>query len=118
MKHRYKLKYPALKLSENDVERQICDFMALRGYEAIRWNSGLYLTPDGKRRVRIGVKGCADWIFVHPTKPVVFIEAKAPGETADPDQLTWLDYHRRCGYTCWVIDSLDELQTLYKGLGL
>jgi hypothetical protein len=112
-------------LPENQLERQICDFLAWRGYITIRQHVGTFLpfrvvkqlqqgqiTFDQALRnvVSIGEQGTADWWSARPIIPpggraldgpwpwsAFFWEAKAPRKKPSDAQLEWLAKRRQCG---------------------
>jgi hypothetical protein len=106
-------------LPENMLERQICDFLAWRGFISTRQHVGVFVplrilkqVARGDRDVvRIGETGAADWWSAKPIIPErgraldgpwpwqgFYWEAKAPGKRPSPAQLAWLDKRRQAGF--------------------
>jgi len=112
-------------LPENNLERQICDFLAWRGFISTRQHVGLFVpyrvlrqlqcgrleTESAARNVvKIGEEGIADW---WSARPIIspggrvqdgpwmwqgfFWEAKAPRKKPSAAQLAWLDRRRQVG---------------------
>ena len=107
------------ELPENILERQICDFLAWRGFITTRQHVGLFvpyrvlkLAPEAIARniVRIGETGAADW---WSARPIIlpggraldgpwpwqgfYWEAKAPGKRPSAAQLAWMARRRQVG---------------------
>jgi hypothetical protein len=116
---------PKTWLPENILERQITDFLALRGFITTRQHVGTFvpyrvakqiesgqLTPEAAARnvVRIGEEGAADWWSARPIIPPgsracdgpwpwqgFFWEAKAPGRRPTDRQLEWMWRRQQVG---------------------
>jgi hypothetical protein len=74
-----------LRLSEKQVTEQCVGYMRGLGYIAERRNAGL--ADFGARgKVRYGQSGAADYIFLHPVRPAIYVEFKREGETIRPHQ--------------------------------
>jgi hypothetical protein len=112
-------------LPENQLERQITDFLAWRGFVSIRQHVGTFLpfrvvkqlqhgeiTFEQALRniVRIGEEGAADWWSARPIIPpggrsqdgpwpwaAFYWEAKAPGRRPRPAQLEWMARRQQVG---------------------
>jgi len=106
-------------LPENMLERQICDFLAWRGFATTRQHVGTFVPYRVLKQaarvtrdvVRIGEPGAADWWSARPIIPPggraadgpwpwagFFWEAKAPGKRPSPAQLAWLARRRQVGF--------------------
>jgi hypothetical protein len=122
----FTLKSPAVpRLSENDVERQITDFLRLRGWHVERMQSGMFQPwwpnkpTDNPRPIRVGRKGMVDWLAVQPHlhkvgKPcVLFIEVKAPGKKPNPHQMKELRERVAQGFLAGWFDSLKGFERFY-----
>ena len=114
MPPRFRLNSPEFKLSENDVENAVLDFVRIKGYYPIRLQSGLFRTPDKSARfVRIGVKGLPDYICVHSDPkhplPVFFMEVKGSDGRLDPDQISKIAELEVYGFRTAVVSSVEEL---------
>jgi hypothetical protein len=112
-------------LPENQLERQVIDFLSWRGFISIRQHVGTFLplrvvkqlqhgqiTFEQAMRnvVRIGEEGASDWWSARPIIPpggrpldgphpcaTFFWEAKAPGKRPTDAQLEWLEKRRQVG---------------------
>jgi hypothetical protein len=112
-------------LPENQLEQQIRDFLAWRGFITLRLHVGLFvpyrvlkqvlagqLAPEAAARnvVTIGEEGMTDWWSARPLIPTgsraldgpwpwagFFWEAKAPGKRPSPVQLEWMARRRQVG---------------------
>jgi hypothetical protein len=108
-------------LPENQLERQIVDFLSWRGYVNLRQHVGLFtpwrivrqgsLDEASRNVVRVGEVGAADWLSLRPVIAPggraldgphlwqgFFWEAKAPGKRPAAAQLAWIDKRRQCGF--------------------
>jgi hypothetical protein len=120
-----RIRHPKAWLPENVLERQITDFLSLRGFTSTRQHVGVFvpyrvlkqlqagqLTSEQAARniVRVGEEGASDWWSARPIIPPgshaldgphpwqgFFWEAKAPGKRPTAAQLEWLDRRRRVG---------------------
>ncbi len=106
MPRRFRLTSPP-PLKENDVERQCCDIMRLRGYRPVRLQVGLFKTIDGRWNP-VGEKGMPDWIAAHPTYPAIFVETKRPGRDLEPEQETKIAELRLWGLAVVKADNVDD----------
>lgn len=111
------------RVSENDVERQIRDFLVYRGWTVVRQQSGLFRRLNDEGRVRVGEKGCADWYAVRPatddsTWPpcahFFYYEVKAARKKPSQDQLAWIMRQRTVGLLAGWFDSLDSFTDFYR----
>jgi hypothetical protein len=112
-------------LPENQLEQQIRDFLAWRGFISIRQHVGTFLPLRIARQlhggqisfeqalrnvVRVGEEGAADWLSAKPTiatgkRPLegphayamFFWECKAPGKRPTETQLAWMEKRRQVG---------------------
>jgi hypothetical protein len=110
---------------ENQLERQVIDFLGWRGFISVRQHVGLFvpfrvvkqlqhgeITFEQAMRniVRIGAEGAADWWSARPIIPPgghaqdgpwpwagFYWEAKAPGKRPSDAQLAWLEKRRQVG---------------------
>jgi hypothetical protein len=106
-------------LPENVLERQICDFLAWRGFITTRQHVGTFVpyrvlkqaARADRNVVRIGEVGAADWWSARPIIPPggraldapwpwqgFWWECKAPGKRPTAAQLEWLDQRRQVGF--------------------
>jgi hypothetical protein len=112
-------------LPENQLERQITDFLAWRGFISVRQHIGLFVPfrvvkqlQQGqisfeqamRNIVRLGEEGASDWWSARPIIPAggraqdgphpwqaFYWEAKATGKRPTDAQLAWLDKRRQVG---------------------
>jgi len=111
------------RLSENDIEKQITDFLRFRGWELTRQHVGVFVplrvynqkpeTLIRKQIVTIGEKGQCDWLAKRVGRDHCFCEifeweAKRPGAKPSEDQLRYIDRRRALGWTCDWFDSLSN----------
>lgn len=121
-----------LRLSEADVTKQVCDFLAVEGWRGVRMNvGGISYTPTGfpPRFVQFGEKGMSDWLFIRyemiwriAKKPshygmanVMWLEMKAPGKKPKPHQLAWHEAERARGALVKVVDHFETFRDWYRG---
>lgn len=103
----FRLKSPALKLSENDVKKGCLDLLRLNGWWPIRQHVGLFKTPDG-RWISMGEKGDPDYVVVKA--PSFFLELKRPGGELQPEQSDRIFQLRRFyGLDTVVVEGVEEL---------
>ena len=98
---RFRLKGQKLRLTENDIERQVIDLLRWRGYYVIRQHVGLFKTPDG-RCVQIGEAGLPDYAVIHSRHPGFLLEVKRPGGRTSPTQDRMLE-RLQIGYRLAVV---------------
>ena len=105
---RFRLRSPdKIQLTENDVEKQCLDYLALHRYRPVRLQSGLFTTlGKNPRPVTVGEPGLPDYVI-----PLFFMEVKRPGGKLSPAQVMKireleLDGH---GVPVAVVDSLEAL---------
>lgn len=104
MTNRYKLRPPVVKVSENDVEKAVCDILRLKQLYPLRQHVGLFKTRDD-RYITAGERGIPDWCI-----PRFFVEVKRPGGHLSLEQSAKIDQLR----TFWkletaVVSSPEEL---------
>ena len=86
MPHTFRLRSPRLlKITENEVEKQLTSWLLTRGWYPIRQHSGLFRTPDG-RYIRVGEVGIPDYVVIHSHYPGFFLETKRPGAKLSAEQ--------------------------------
>ncbi len=112
------------ELPENQNEKIICDFLAIRGWIVERNHVGLFVpyaqfinarTVKKPRVIRIGEKGVADWRaerLVSGGGVGMFqrfdFEVKARGEKPKPDQSEWMSKRRLLGQIVVWFDGYDK----------
>lgn len=110
----FRLTVPKLKLTENDVERQINDYLRLRGWRLTRLHCGKARFPGGQW-VELHAAGTADWLATRGRpQAAMYWEAKAPGEQPSAAQLAFLEQARREGYAAGWFDSLPAFLAWYR----
>ncbi len=109
------------KLSEKIVTKQIIDFMRAHRWRAIRLQSGLFSRPLSQSRVRIGESGMPDWLFLRNFSvpgvfkyEVLFVEVKASGRNATPNQLQWAKQALADGFDTMTTSSVDDFIAGYR----
>ena len=120
-----------IKLSEADVSRQVCDFLAAEGWRGVRMNVGTSTNLVSGKHVGFGEVGMPDWLFINynyvggPTDNQVdpyyractghlWIEMKAPGKKPTPKQLAWHEAERARGALVIVVDHFETFRDWYK----
>lgn len=99
------------KLLERDVTLSCRGWLAIRGWGGIRLNSGLF-PAAGNRRIRVGRKGMADWVFIRG-RECMLVEFKAPGQKPTAEQEQFLQIAEINGTPAMYADSLEMLQEKY-----
>ncbi len=102
---------------EKDIQRQILDYLALRGIPAWRVNSGAMVGEyKGKKRfMRMnGKPGMSDICGVIPGGRALFIEVKRPGRLATVEQTWFLNEMDAAGALAFVAWSVADVE---KALG-
>lgn len=85
-------------MREIAIEYPACDFAELRGWMVCKFTSpGLRAVPD-----RLFIRNAV----------VIFIEFKAPGEPATPQQLKRHREMRAHGAIVYVVDNLDDAKRI------
>jgi hypothetical protein len=121
----FKLRDGKLVLSENDVERQICDFLRRYGWYAVRNHVGAFVPYAKHMRamagkalgrkdiVAINEEGTADWLFTHGAFPPIWVEVKAPGKTPSTKQLLFLEKMRLLNMFAVWTDRYEDFEQWY-----
>lgn len=105
-----------LKLKENDVERQINDFLRWRHWIPLRLHAGVLRSMDMERYISLNKKGTPDWCAVHPALGAIFYETKAPGKKPTKAQIQALEELRFGGFRADWFDGLEPFEKWYKGI--
>jgi hypothetical protein len=114
------------RLSENDIEAQVRDFLESLGWMRLRNHVGLW-TPaatahraidredkrEGHKLIDSNVaqmhpEAFPDWAWVHSHYPVLFLEVKAPGKKPTDKQQLWLDKLKAAHFLATWTDGLDN----------
>ncbi len=104
--------------TEQDLLRQVRDYLKLRGWKVMRMNSGgVRATYNGKKRFHRynDTPGMSDLICL---RDGVFlaVEVKRPGGKPTPDQAEFLDDIRRKGGVAVLAQSLADVERALEGL--
>lgn len=122
------------KLSENEVEAAVIRWMTERGWQARRQHRGSFVSEHGSARIRIGVPGQCDWLFIRPARwddadpgpvpcAVCEIETKAEGVTlsasrkSDRLQLEYIAKRNWQGIPAVWVNSVEMLAEWYERQG-
>jgi hypothetical protein len=128
----FKLRAQKIVLSENDIERQILDYMRAHGWTPLRCHVGTF-TPTVKAHAAINddregrdghavinrntitmhPEGTADWLFIHGNYPAWWVEVKAPGKKPSAAQLRFLDERRILRQLATWTDSVESFSHWY-----
>jgi len=106
---------PPLKLKERDVVKQVKDFLAWRGWRAVRMQR--MILPGS---FQTGEPGMADYLFLRYSPEstgaclCLWIEFKRPGGPMRQGQMEWHERERIRGAAVWVVEELDDFMTLYN----
>lgn len=108
-----------LRITENQIEKAILDFLRWSGWRAFRMQSGLFSSPyDVRSRITIGEKGIPDWLLMRPMESgeclTFWLETKAPGKKLRPAQEAWIEQARHEGYLVAVADDVDKFREWYR----
>lgn len=118
-----RLRRPPEQWPENILESQIVGFLRVRGWIVDRQQSGLFIPFwNPKRRVRVGEKGCFDWVVLRSGvlmdrsnwANIFYLETKAPGKKLDTHQIVWARRRRAAGFLCVWFDDFDRFKDWYK----
>jgi hypothetical protein len=104
--------------TEQDLLRQVRDYLALQGAVVVRVNSGgLRATYNGKGRfIRYNdTPGCSDLLACYRGY-FVAVEVKRPGQKPTPEQASFLDQVRRKGGVGIVATCLDDVERALERL--
>jgi hypothetical protein len=102
-------------LLEKDVTRQVVDYLAFRGWRAIRMQRTVL--PGS---FQTGEPGQADYLFLRYMpggKPgetmALWVEFKAPGGRLRNGQAEWHAREQLRGGIVWVVDSFEDFEESY-----
>lgn len=103
-------------IKEKDIQRQIIDFLELKGWVVIKApTSGIY-NPEKQFFRPLRQKGISDLLCCAKGGAFVAIEIKAPGGKLSDHQCIFLDQVRRAGGKAIVAYSLDTVIEFVKYL--
>jgi len=103
-----------IKQTENQVKKQITDYLTIKGWSVYRINNtGIY---DSKRKAYFfhGKKGVSDIIAIRPNYPVIFCETKATGKKPDKNQTNFINLINKT--SCDIAIVADSLESLISQL--
>lgn len=101
------------RIPETECQKQILEYLQLRGVFAWRNNTGVM--KAGRRFVRFGLKGSGDILAVLPNGRFLSIEVKSNGEPISKDQTEFMDGIRRVNACAVVAYSLDDVVKFIEG---
>ena len=107
---KFRLKPPALKLSENDVRKACLDVLRLHHWWPIRQHVGLFQTiGKNSHKITIGEVGDPDYVVIKP--PSFFLETKRPGGDLSDEQKARIQnlQVQFYGLETVVVESVEEL---------
>ena len=76
----------APRLTENHVEAQCLDILALHRYWVRRLHAGVFLSLDGRRHIHGVAKGTPDYVCLHGRHRPFLLEVKRPGGVLSDEQ--------------------------------
>lgn len=112
-----RVKNDKLELRENDVERQVNDFLRAHQWMVHRLHVGTMRALDGSY-LRMYPEGTPDWMATHTQRPAIYYELKAPGKKPTDAQLLQIMYLGRVGYFAGWWDSLETFVADYRAASL
>jgi hypothetical protein len=103
---------------EKDIQKQILQWLSLKGMLAWRQNTGaVQLDKEGPSRyVRFGVKGCCDILGVLPGGKFLGIEVKRGTGRVSPDQQQFIAMVLAAGGMAFVARSVEDVIEALKGV--
>lgn len=103
-----------LKMTEDDIEQQCEDLLALGGWLVMRNHSGTFKSPDGRRWIKGHPKGTPDYTCIRGRNSFM-LETKRPGEGLSPDQVRRHGELRQFFHVEIVtVDSVEALDAFLK----
>jgi hypothetical protein len=115
-----------LVLSENQVEKQICEFLGAYGWHAMRNHVGpmvpyakcmdaIETGALGKRDViEMNTEGTADWVFFHANYTPLWVEVKRKGKKPTDKQLKFLRERRFMKQFAVWTDRFEDFRDWYE----
>ena len=98
-------------MRESDIQRQILDYLAMRGVWHRRFNSGV--AKMGGRFIRFGTPGLPD-IMARTKNTIIWIEVKQPGKYLAPEQRRWKEEAEGFGDTFILSRSVEDVSQLFE----
>jgi hypothetical protein len=98
-------------MKESDIQKQIIDYMKLRGYVVFKHRNVGIFRQDTKQYIPLafGEKGISDIIACSPTGQFVAVEVKQSGKKPSADQIAFIESVIRKGGVAFVAHSLDDV---------
>lgn len=99
---------------ESDIQRTICDYLALKKHFFWRQNTTPVFDPTKKsfrRMPKYSMKGVPDIIVLWKSFPV-FLEVKAKGKVQSPEQKEFQAKCEKQGIEYYVVRKLSEVQEI------
>jgi len=102
-------------LAEADIQNAIRKALSDYGI-VVRLNVGVFLTDDG-RRIKCGVKGLPDLLFIGNGGKVAFLEVKSLTGKPRPEQIRFIDTLRRMGHIAGICRCVEDALNLIEESG-
>jgi hypothetical protein len=102
------MRTPPVKVLESDVMKDVDQ--VLSAYNLFHWRNNTGLTRIGKRFIRFGYPGSADWLGICHDGRFLAVECKRPrGGRLTAEQRDFLDCIRRYGGVALVVTGVNDL---------
>ena len=106
-------KSPVSQAKESDIQRQICDYLAIKNYDFWRSNNVPAVQSDKygfrmRAMPKYSKKGIPD-IFVMLPKRMIFLEVKTPKGKLSPEQFGFMAMCRKNGFEYGVVRSIEDV---------
>lgn len=103
---------------EQDIQRSILDFLALKRFVAVKYHSTVGVAREGKYvPIKTGTRGTADILACAPDGRFWAIEVKRKGGRVSPEQREYLDRINANGGVGIVAFSIDDVVAALEGGG-
>ena len=99
-------------MAEADIQNAIRKALSDYGI-VVRLNVGVFLTDDG-RRIKCGVKGLPDLLFIGNGGKVAFIEVKTSTGKASREQIRFIALLREMGHKAGICRSVRDALKLIE----
>jgi hypothetical protein len=111
------MKAPPVKIPESDVMKDVDQ--VLTAWNIFHWRNNTGVTRIGKRFVRFGYPGSADWLGICHDGRFLAVECKRPrGGRLTAKQTDFLDRIRRYGGVALVVTGVNDLLEKLKEAGV
>jgi Holliday junction resolvase len=98
------------RVKEQDIQRDILDYLEARGYDIWKYPSqGMLVGKGGGKRVKQKMKGIPDIIGWTNEGYFLAIEVKRPGYDPSDDQQKFIDKVNKKGGLAFVASSVDDV---------